>query len=34
LWAFEDLSDAGRVAWIGKSREGSVDAEIVESRQN
>jgi len=34
LGTLEDLSDDGRVAWIGKSRQGSVDAEIVESRQN
>ena len=30
LGALEDLSDDGRVAWIGKSRQGGVDAEIVE----
>ncbi|OGR18028.1 MAG: hypothetical protein A2X81_10525 [Desulfobacterales bacterium GWB2_56_26] len=34
LGPLEDLSDDGRVAWIGKSRHGGVDTKIVESRQN
>ena len=34
LGSLEDLSDDGRVAWIGKSRQGGADAEIVEFCQN
>jgi len=34
LGAFEDLSDDGTVAGIGKGRESSVDAEVVEGCQN
>ena len=34
LRPLEDLFDDGRVTWIGKSRQGGVDAEIVESGKN
>ena len=34
LGSLEDLSDDGRIAWIGKRRQGGVDAEIVEGCQD
>lgn len=34
LGPLEDLPDDGRVAWVGKSRQDGVDAEILEGGQD